>query len=321
MIQDINQRRLRYFYEIYRCGKIREAADNLNMDSSVVTRQIRLLEEEIGFKLFERRPRGVVPTEAAQLLLKYYRDNCDLKVELEKGLNELRNMRQGNIHLAIHPTFVGTLMSVFNNFQSQYPDIHLHIEENFETNKIINQILEDISHIGILCIYQDAPNINYFARVPLPLYMLVNKNHPLANKRKVTFAEAIRYPLSLPATGALRQMVQSVAQAEKLELQPPVFISNSTTARKKFACTDAGAVFMSAFSASEEIKSGELVALEIDHPMFKAASLALIVRRGKTLLPPILQLLRLISAHLPIFARQPLVENSSLTTTSGASYE
>ncbi|BBO59428.1 LysR family transcriptional regulator [Mycoavidus sp. B2-EB] len=321
MIPEINQRRLRYFYEVCTCGKIREAADNLNMDSSVITRQIRLLEEEIGFKLFERRPRGVVPTEAAELLLKYYRGNCDLKENLERGLHELRNMHQGNIHLAIHPTFVGALISVFNNFRAQYPDIHLHIEENFETNKIINQILEDISHIGILCVYQDSPHINYFARVPLPLYMLVNKKHPLANKHKVTFAEAIRYPLSLPATGALRQMVQSVAKTEKIELQPPVFISNSTTARKRFACTDAGAVFMSAFSAFEEIKSGELVALEIDHPSFQAASLALIVRRGKPLLPPLHQLLRLISAHLPIFARHPLAENSHLTTISEAPYE
>lgn len=68
-MKEINQQRLRYFYAVCICGKIREAADNLNTDQSVIGRQIRILEEEIGSQLFERLPRGVKPTKAAELLL------------------------------------------------------------------------------------------------------------------------------------------------------------------------------------------------------------------------------------------------------------
>ncbi len=317
---EINQQRLRYFYEVCIRGKIRSAADSLNISASVITRQIKLLEEEIGFKLFERRPHGVVPTDAAELLLEYYRHNRDAQVDFEMGLQELRDMRRGTIRLAMPATFVSALMSVFNDFRQQYPNINLHIEEIFESIQIVNQILEDISHIGVVHVCPNYADLHYYARVPLPLYMLVSKNYPLAHQHKITFAEAIRYPLSLPASGVLPQMVQSVARAEKIEFPTPVFVSNSTTARKEFACAGSGVIFMSIFSARKEIEAGELIALEIDHPVFKSTDLSLVTRRGKPLLPATEELLNLLSAHLSIFTFEPQL-SAPLTTMSGASHE
>ena len=295
---NINQQRLSYFYEVYTHGKIRRAADNLDVDSSVVTRQIGILEKEIGFQLFERCSRGVEPTEAAELLLRYYRHTLNGQEELEASLQDLNKMRPGNIRLVMPAAFVGALMDVFNDFRHKHPHVNLSIEEVFEANKIATQILEDISHIGIVHLCPNSKDLYYYARVPLPLCMLVSKAHPLADKRTVTFAEAIRYPLSQASSGMLRQMVQSVAHSEHIELPSPVFVSNSTTARKKFACDGSGAIFMSAFSAREEIEAGKLIALEIDHPAFKSADLALITRRGKPLTAATRQLLELLHAEL-----------------------
>ncbi len=303
----INPKRLAYFQAVYTHKKIRKAAEYLDSYSSVVTRQIQLLEEELECQLFVRHPgvREVIPTRGAEALLEYCHRSRELQEFLEKELQDVRSMRGGSINLAIPSTFVGALMGVLEDFRCQYPNINLHIEEIFESPKIVHQILEDRSHIGIAHICPEVPDIQRHAHVSLPLRMLVSKNHPLADRHKVTFAEAIGYPFTLPASGMLLRTVESVARSEKIMLPSPALVSNSTIARKKFVYTNPGTVFMSAFSAREEIQGRDLIALEIDHPVFNSIDLSLITRRGKPLFPAMEHLLKLLRIGLSIFKETP----------------
>ncbi len=59
---------LSYFAEVVRCGSIRQAADRLHVAPSAISRQISLLEHELGALLLTRSRRGVVPTEQGQLV-------------------------------------------------------------------------------------------------------------------------------------------------------------------------------------------------------------------------------------------------------------
>ncbi|MQY12888.1 hypothetical protein SRB5_30270 [Streptomyces sp. RB5] len=59
---------LRTFLAVHRAGSFTAAASLLGLSQPTVTAQIRALEQQTARELFERRPRGVVPTPAADEL-------------------------------------------------------------------------------------------------------------------------------------------------------------------------------------------------------------------------------------------------------------
>ena len=75
----INTSALRYFYEVARYGSFRLAAEKIHIAASAISRQIQLLEDELGFKLFARGRSGLTLTPAGEALL--YR--------VKKAMNEL----------------------------------------------------------------------------------------------------------------------------------------------------------------------------------------------------------------------------------------
>jgi len=64
---------LRYFVEVARTGSLAAASEQLHVAVSAISRQIGKLEEDVGAPLFERLPRGMVLTEAGELLAEHAR--------------------------------------------------------------------------------------------------------------------------------------------------------------------------------------------------------------------------------------------------------
>lgn len=224
---------------------------------------------------------------------------------MDTRLEERHGMKCGSISIVIPTVYVDILMEdVLGEFCLTYPHLKLHIEEINPSPQIMTNILEDISHLGIVNNYSPThPNIRCYARAPIGVCMLVSKDHPLANKQKVTLSEIARYPLALPPTSFNTwQMIREAERSEKIQLSPS-FISNSVSARKKFVSTCQGGTLLSSFAARHEIKAGQLIALEIDHPAFNSVESCLIVRQGRPLPPAVNQLLRLIVAKSSIFSR------------------
>ena len=63
----------KYAIEVERTGSISQAAENLYMAQPNLSKAIRELEETLGFPVFERTSRGVVPTRRGEEFLKLAR--------------------------------------------------------------------------------------------------------------------------------------------------------------------------------------------------------------------------------------------------------
>lgn len=65
----MNLHHIQYALEVERTGSITQAAENLYMNQPNLSKAIRELEEQIGYKIFNRTPKGISPTRKGEVFL------------------------------------------------------------------------------------------------------------------------------------------------------------------------------------------------------------------------------------------------------------
>ena len=90
----------RYIEAVMRAGSIRSAADMLNITASALNRRIQRFEDEFGYEIFERLPRGVRLNPAGELLMQHYREQRSDLSRVMSQVADLSGERRGHISIA-----------------------------------------------------------------------------------------------------------------------------------------------------------------------------------------------------------------------------
>ncbi|SAI68128.1 LysR family transcriptional regulator [Bordetella ansorpii] len=303
-MQELNQARLRYMHEVIVCGSVRGAAEKLDMSASVISRQIQLLEQEVGLPLFERRARGLVPTEAAEMLEEFLRGYRAQHEHLQDRLQALRGMRRGHVDISLSEGMIEPLMThVLGPYCLEFPNIRIGIN-TASVDEVVEMVRTDRAHIGLAFNPPSHPDVRIRARRHIPVGVLVRAGHPLARRRKgVPPAELLRYPLALmTAPYGLRRIVDMLEFSEKIHLSPAL-TTNSLGVLRQYALSGAGVVLMANLGGGPELANGDLVLVPIDHPLMRQAEMQLMARLGRPLSTAAAELLRRIESRLPLFAK------------------
>lgn len=189
---------LKYLVEVERCGlNVSDAAAALFTSQPGISKQIRLLETELGVTVFERSGKRLTGiTAAGRVVLDLANTILAATANLARASADFAAEGKGQLTLATtHTQARYTLPPVIRNFVGRYPDVRLHVHQG-SPGQVAEWLLDGTAEIGIATEALDRhPEL-----VTLPCYqwshkVVVPKGHPLLQVEALTLAALARYPL------------------------------------------------------------------------------------------------------------------------------
>jgi DNA-binding transcriptional LysR family regulator len=187
MTATLNQ--LRYFSVLADTKHFGRAAEKLNMSQPPLSRQIQILEEQIGTELFERTGRGVILTAAGRQFLSDVRDVLRLVGQAERnataaGRGEIGELIVGFTMCAAYST-VPTLMRLYTR---AFPGVVLRVRE-LMPNALEQQLKDGEIDLGITFPGIKAPDTQTQTLLREPLEVALSYSHPLADAEQIEISD------------------------------------------------------------------------------------------------------------------------------------
>ncbi len=189
---------LRYLAAIAQSGlNITAAAQKLHTSQPGVSKQIKLLEDELGFQIFVREGRTLRRiTPAGQQVI-----DRALRVLQEvqgiRGLStELRDEGRGSLSIGTtHTQARYVLPAVIREFRARYPNVRLNLHQGTS-----EQIAEMVAQDRIDCAIATGSEQRFAGLTLLPCYrwsrvVIVPREHPLARLERLTYRALSSHPI------------------------------------------------------------------------------------------------------------------------------
>jgi LysR family transcriptional regulator, cys regulon transcriptional activator len=189
---------LRYLAAVAQSGlNITAAAQKLHTSQPGVSKQIKLLEDELGFQIFVREGRNLTRiTPAGQQVIERALRILQEAQSIRDLSTELRDEGRGSLSIGTtHTQARYVLPSVIREFRGRYPQVRLNLHQGTS-----EQIAEMVASDRIDCAIATGSEQLFGDLTILPCYrwhrsVIVPRNHPLADAGRLTFKALAAYPL------------------------------------------------------------------------------------------------------------------------------
>jgi DNA-binding transcriptional LysR family regulator len=268
---------LKYFYEVARAGSVTEGAARLRVSQPAVSKMIRALEDDLGAKLLERRPRGVRLTAEGALAFEHAGRIFAEVRGLSENLRQSAPSLKGEWSLGASDTLaVYVLPKLLTRMKSAHPDLRISLFAG-TSGDIKEEMLKDRCDLGLFFTAprEDEP----FEAVPClqTEFWIVAKR----TRRKLAFRDLKTLPRiesrHADYSGGFPAHFHSASLG--LTAQPHLEVNNHEV-KKRLVLEGAGYALLIRESVEREVKSGELVRIPTPKPL--AAPIYQVHRKGRS---------------------------------------
>ena len=175
---------LRGFCSLVRLGQYTDAAEQLSITPSALSRRIQNLERAIGGKVFDRTTRKVLLTPAGVAL---YERVVPLLSDLDSGLTEAARVARGEEGALVIATVAtvaySRLPQVLRDFSIRYPKVFLSIRDGIASS-IAALVEERVAEFGISTHMSFGPALEAKPIAPYGFHLIARAAHPALRGRK-----------------------------------------------------------------------------------------------------------------------------------------
>jgi len=290
---------LKYIWEVARHDlNVSATAESLYTSQPGISKQIRMLEDELGVQIFHRSGKHLTEiTPAGSPIVIMAGEILDKVENVRQIAQEYCDQDRGTLSIATTHTQARYLLpDVISEFIRRYPDVALHMHQGTPV-----QISESASKGTVdLAIATEAMEL-FENLIMLPCYrwnrsVVVKHDHPLANEDKLTLEKLAEYPIVTYVFGFTgRSQLDDAFNAEGY-VPKVVFTAADADVIKTYVKLGIGVGIVASMAFDPEIDN-ELIAIDASH-LFEASTTKIGLRRGTFLRGYMYEFIELFAPHL-----------------------
>ncbi|HEY9033513.1 MAG TPA: HTH-type transcriptional regulator CysB [Pseudomonadales bacterium] len=290
---------LRYIWEVARHDlNVSATAQSLYTSQPGISKQIRLLEDELGVEIFARSGKHLTRvTPAGEAILNTVGEILRKVESIRQVAQEFSNDKKGSLSIATtHTQARYALPPVISAFIEKYPDVSLHMHQG--TPMQISELAAD----GTVDFAIATEALELFSDlVMMPCYkwnrsIIVPKDHPLTRVAELTLEDVARYPIVTYVFGFTGRSRLDEAFLNRGLAPKVVFTAADADVIKTYVRLNLGIGIIASMAYSPELDS-DLVALSAAH-LFSPSITKIGFRRGTFLRGFMYEFIHLFAPHL-----------------------
>jgi LysR family cys regulon transcriptional activator len=272
---------LKYIWEVaHHDLNVSATAQSLYTSQPGISKQIRLLEDELGVEIFSRSGKHLTRVTPAGETIIAVAGEVLRKVDgIKQIAQEFSNERKGDLTIATtHTQARYALPSVIRQFIKDYPDVSLHMHQGtpMQISKMASEGTVDFAiATEALDLFSDL--------VMMPCYkwnrcVVVPENHPLNNGDPLTLEKLVKFPIVTYVFGFTGRSKLDEAFAEKGLTPNVVFTAADADVIKTYVRLGLGVGIIASMAHDPEVDKG-LVSLDASK-LFKPSVTKIGFRKG-----------------------------------------
>lgn len=247
-----------------------KAASSLYISQPSLSKQIKILEENLNTILIDRERNNISLTESGKLFLQYSQRILILCEESCRALIDLKKGDRGNLRVGASQTTGTYLMPrILALFAQNYPKINLKIQVN-STRAITANIIKreiDVAIVGGKISKKLKKNLTIEPFINDELSLIIPNSHPFSIKRIIKKEDLYCLDfITLHSTSTIKRFIDNILIQNKIQTNAlgTILQLNSIEGIKTAVSLGLGAAFVSSSSIEKEIKLKQIQILKIE---------------------------------------------------------